>query len=963
MEKSEAKYRQAEERIKHLNAVLRAIRNVNQLIIREKDRDKLLQGICDTLIATPGYYNAWIALIDESGELVMTAEAGLGENFLPMAELLKRRELPYCGRMAMKQSGVVTIEDPPSTCADCPLAGMYGGRGAMAVRLEHGGKVYGLLTASIPRDYLTDEQERSLFEEVAEDIAFALRGIELEEEHKRAQEALRQSQQRYRSLVESATNVLFAVSTDGTITSLNPAFERITGWSRAEWLGKPFAHIIHPDDLPFAKELFQRALQGEVLPAYELRILLKSGESLVWEFTLIPQIQSGKVVGLLGSVRDITERKRFEERLSAIHALGQKLVLSRDVEEIAQSVVDAAQQVLHIPLCGLWLVDEEQKTLVRLAHTAGPQAPDAPPFPLDSERGITVAVVRSGEPINLPDVGRDSRYVDIGFQARSELCVPLRVGGKVIGVLNAESQEPEAFDEADQQLLSTLADQAALAIQNARLFSDLSRRLQELTRLQEVSAAVVGELDLERLLDLVVKTTAVLMDAEGAGINLLDPNGQTHTYVASYGIAKALHGLQLPAHVGLPGWVIQEGRPVLVNDALADERVDVDLARKYGVKRVVIAPLKIKGQVIGCISAFNRRDNRYFTEYHLQLLTIFANQAAVAIEKARLFEKVKRSEQRYRIILESSADAIVSLDPDLKISAWSKGAEQIFGYTKEEIIGKPHSILIPEHARRQTAQVLKEVRKRGFVRGRETQRRAKDGRLVDVEVTLTNLGPGLGFTAILRDVTDRKQAEKELKRSFEKLQRTMEGTVNTLASIIEMRDPYTAGHQRRVVQLACAVAKEMGLTQEQIDGLHMAAHIHDIGKVSVPTEILSKPGQLTKLEFDMVKAHPKVAYEILKGIDFPWPIAQIVLQHHERMDGSGYPQGLKGEEILLEARVLAVADVVEAMSSHRPYRPALGIEKALEEISKNKGVLYDPEVVDACLRLFTEKGFKFEEET
>ena len=175
-----------------------------------------------------------------------------------------------------------------------------------------------------------------------------------------------------------------------------------------------------------------------------------------------------------------------------------------------------------------------------------------------------------------------------------------------------------------------------------------------------------------------------------------------------------------------------------------------------------------------------------------------------------------------------------------------------------------------------------------------------------------------------------------------------------------MRDPYRDSHQKRVSQLACAMAREMNLPEEQIEGIRVAGNIHDIGKISVPMEILSKPGRVNKSEFGIIKSHTQAGYDILKTIEFPWPIAQIVLQHHERMDGSGYPQGLSGKDILLEARILGVADVVEAMVSHRPYRPALGIDKALEEISKNRGVLYDPEVVDACLKLFTEKRFEFE---
>lgn len=206
----------------------------------------------------------------------------------------------------------------------------------------------------------------------------------------------------------------------------------------------------------------------------------------------------------------------------------------------------------------------------------------------------------------------------------------------------------------------------------------------------------------------------------------------------------------------------------------------------------------------------------------------------------------------------------------------------------------------------------------------------------------------------------REKLEQMVSERTAKLRKALDGIIHTISLTVETRDPYTAGHQKRVAKLASAIAKEMDFTEEQAEGVFMAGIIHDLGKISVPADILTKPTRLTDNEFNLIKDHPQVGYNILKNIDFPWPIAQIILQHHERMDGSGYPLGLTGEDIVIEARILGVADVVEAMSSHRPYRPALGIDKALEEIKKNKGIFYDPKVADVCLKLFSEKGFKFE---
>ena len=215
------------------------------------------------------------------------------------------------------------------------------------------------------------------------------------------------------------------------------------------------------------------------------------------------------------------------------------------------------------------------------------------------------------------------------------------------------------------------------------------------------------------------------------------------------------------------------------------------------------------------------------------------------------------------------------------------------------------------------------------------------------------------ITERLGKIIERKKGEAELQKSYQTIQKIMEGTINIIGNIVEVKDPYTAGHQQRVSQLAVHIAQELNLPQNKIEGIRVASLVHDIGKISVPAEILNKPTKLSEIEFNLIKDHSQIGHNILKSIEFPWPIEKIVLQHHERLDGSGYPQGLKGDRILLEAKIMGVADVVEAMSSHRPYRPALGIDAALEEISKNKGILYDPEVVDICIRLIREKGFKF----
>jgi putative nucleotidyltransferase with HDIG domain len=231
-------------------------------------------------------------------------------------------------------------------------------------------------------------------------------------------------------------------------------------------------------------------------------------------------------------------------------------------------------------------------------------------------------------------------------------------------------------------------------------------------------------------------------------------------------------------------------------------------------------------------------------------------------------------------------------------------------------------------------------------------------------VLLSALADDLSYgIATIRTREKMKTVEEKLKESQERLQRTIEVTIQALATTIEMRDPYTAGHQRRVATLASAIAEEMDLTKEKVDNINIAGLIHDIGKIYIPVEILTRPGKLSEYEVDIIKAHPQYGHDIMIETEVPEPVAEIVHQHHERVNGSGYPDGKKGEEILLESKILSVADVVEAMSSHRPYRPALGIDVALDEIKNYRGIYYEPEVADACLRLFEKKGYELSPES
>jgi PAS domain S-box-containing protein len=336
-------------------------------------------------------------------------------------------------------------------------------------------------------------------------------------------------------------------------------------------------------------------------------------------------------------------------------------------------------------------------------------------------------------------------------------------------------------------------------------------------------------------------------------------------------------------------------------------------------------------------------------------------------ERKKAEDSLRDSEEFLYSIVENIPDMIFVKEAEtLRFVRFNKAGEELLGQNRQDLLGKNDYDLFPANQ----ADFFTE-------KDRETLKKKKLVDIPEEPIQTSHRGERLLHTkkipiierggiaqyllGISEDITEHKLIEVERKQSYERLRKSLGATIQAIAMVVEIRDPYTAGHQRRVADLARNIATEMRLSNDQIDGLHMTSLIHDIGKISVPTEILSMPRKLTEIEFSLIKIHPQSGYNILKDIDFPWPIARIVLEHHERMDGSGYPNGSTGNNLLVESKILATADVVESMASHRPYRPGLGINAALDEIAKNRGILYDPDVSDACLKLFKEKGYKLQD--
>jgi len=342
-------------------------------------------------------------------------------------------------------------------------------------------------------------------------------------------------------------------------------------------------------------------------------------------------------------------------------------------------------------------------------------------------------------------------------------------------------------------------------------------------------------------------------------------------------------------------------------------------------------------------------------------------------------EKLRESRQELADIIEFLPDATLVIDRESRVIAWNRAMEKMTGITAKEMLGKgnfeyalpfygerrPILIDLALHPQPEMEPKYTDIQRFGDILCGEAYTPSLPSGNIHLSATASVFrdahGEIMAAIECIRDNTERKQLEKDRQETMARLRKSLGGTVQAIASIVETRDPYTAGHQRRVADLSRAIAAEMDLPRNQIDGIRIAGTIHDLGKISVPAEILTMPRKLTDLEMSLIRTHAQSGYEILKDIEFPWPVARMVREHHERMDGSGYPRGLTGDDLLAESRILMVADVVEAIASHRPYRPGMGVDSALAEIENNGGVLYDQAVVDTCLRLFREKGYRIKD--
>lgn len=741
----------------------------------------------------------------------------------------------------------------------------------------------------------------------------------------------------FEHLVRLARDIFLLIDPSGNIVEANEAAVAAYGYSADALRGMNIRALRTAQSLATLEQDWQASTQpgGALFETVHRR---RDGSTF-------PVEVSSRTIDIEGRlyrqsfIRDISERRAAEaqiRRLNSAYATlsetNEAIVRLHDANELFPRICRIAVEFGGCIGASVGLVDEQNRRIVPVAIdgsidayvrqivvSTDPARPEG--------RGPAALALREGRPYYCRDFMEDPatepwHALAAEFGVRSLAALPLRRAGNVIGTLTLYSAEAGAYDAPMRALLEEMAADISFALDNFE--RDAARRQAEAALAQSEA----------RFRDIIETTHDGFILVGGRG-ELLDTN-------------KATSELSGYSREQLLKMTLRDLEAVETDEEIARTTAEVVAAGHGRFERTWRC---VDGRLLNVevsTTYMGKASGGYFFAFIRNITG-----------RKQVEQSLRESEERFRAMLEQNISAMFVVEEGM-LSYVNRRAAEIFGYSADELIGRALVDLIREDDRPAVSDAMRQML-RGEQKSIERNFGAlrKDGTVADIgaHAIVATLQGKKAILGMAEDIGERKKAQSEIERYIGRLERAMQSTLTAVSLMVELRDPYTAGHEHRVGELAAAIGAELGLPDDTVQGLRLAGYVHDIGKISVPAEMLSKPSRLTPMEFELIKCHSQSGHDVLRGVDFPWPLAEVILQHHERLDGSGYPRKLKGGEIILEARIMAVADVVEAMSSHRPYRAGLGLDAALEEITRNSGKLYDAQAAAACLRLFRDKGY------
>lgn len=940
-------------------------------------------------------------------------------SFSAMADHLALQQMPKCGQMALSSSGLQIILNPATECENCPLKSKYSERVGLFARLEHDGHIHGWLTVSTDREHIQDQRELDLLQQISKDIGHALSALEMAQQQRKLMQTVIKTGKMFESLgPDSELNISRIVReacelTDGAASLYNRL--DIQEKSLLVWSGhntpadltvqdKPDGHICYEATIRGANQTVALGnlddtsyrLSDPNVAKYGLKAYLGHPVQL-----------HGKAIGALAVV-DGKQRDFRAEEIGTIQTLARAVSLEEErlytLKRLAHlnRILKAIRSVNHLIVHATnaeSLLEQACKLLVDSRGTSNAwiilssdECPIAPIYHAGDASSLECMANVIGEQL-LPGCARHVLANGGVYRSRSlaspclscpmtNLCnegensmltIGIEHGAEFFGWLSVLLPTEYADDPEEHSLLLEVAGDLGFSLHAIQTAKNEARHLLLLTRRQEAQSmltAISSTLlqcsieETDPAIEMVLGELANFAEADSSFVRLFTTDVQqlNNSHEWHRDSSKYPQGGKpfLIIDEDLPVWIeklnkeklvfIEDTESVSINDLTAFSDFS-----SLGIRSVLLVPLSIADQSGYFGMTWINQKSQLEPEL-TPLLQLAGNLICGAMSRLNHMREIVRREEDYRLLVDNQHDLLVKVDPQGRFEFVSPSYCKLFGKSPSELLGQAFLPIVHEDDREETLRVMDTLNSPPHRCRLEQRALTVHGwRWLEWSDTavLSDDGAINAVIGLGRDVTDRKVIEAELRR-------TLEDVVHLLGSVIEHRDPYTSGHQNRVAQLARAIARKMNLSLHSIEAVYMAGLIHDLGKMAVPAEILSKPGKLASYEFALIKQHSQTGYEILKNINLPWNIATIVLQHHEKLDGSGYPNGISNDEILLESSILTVADVVEAMASHRPYRAALGVDAALNEIEKNSGQHYRQDVVSACAFLFREQKFEFE---
>ncbi len=828
-------------------------------------------------------------------------------------------------------------------------------------------------------------------------------------ERKRAEETLRESEDKYKKLIENIPDIIFTIDLEGKITFVSHRTKEILGYENEETISMNIFDFIPKEDQQRAIKNLQKGMKGEKIKHFQIPMIAKSGERLFFECSFSRIYKDGALVGAQGTAVDITERKRAaealresEERFRRLaNATREGIIIHRegtimDANESAAKIMGySIEEIIGKNIITFIAPESIEPVMQKLSEGATHDLLFLELKVLRKDKSIFSAEAL-GRPIRYKNIdARVLAFRDITERKQAEKALRaseenfrLSLDNSPMGVRIANANGETFY--ANQAVLEMYGYESIEELKRTPLkerytpesYADFQIRNKKRKRGEfgpsEYEISIVrknGEIR-----DLQVYRKEIIWN--GVREFQIIYRDITERKQAEDAMRKSEEKYRLVVENAKEAiFVAQDVKLVFSNRATVDmlgyseeilkSKSFIDFIHPDDRNMVVDHHIRrLKGEEVPPVYSFrviSQDGTIIWVELNVAVITWKERPATLNFlnditgrkqAEAQVRERMKELKALYSLAEMAQREDIIMVElykefTNILPKSWLY--EEIA--CARLVIGESEfrTENFAESAWKQSAPITVNRKVVGKIDVGYLEERPEEDEgpfLKEERMLIDALAERLG------NIIERKQAEEERQQSFERMRKALGATVQAISMTVEMKDPYTSGHQQRVSDLARSMAKEMDLLADRQEFIRTASAIHDIGKISIPSEILSKPTKLTDLEFNLIKTHSQSGYEILKDIEFPWPVADVVLQHHERMDGSGYPHGFKGDDILLEARILAVADVVEAISSHRPYRPALGIDIALEEISENKGILYDADAVDACLKLFREKGYQ-----